>query len=220
MIPLQSSLPVRKFPLGTLALVLIFVLTDLASRVWPGARLEFLKSHAFVPADGGSWKLLFSPFFHHHLGALFVSALFAWVFSPRVFERRGLVVGFLIALTAAAVALLSFAKIHSDSMAPVLCPEAVVGGLLGASMRRDIWGTVNTFVIGPGWMRVFEVPSYVLLFFWFFYLLVGNFFVEAPFSDAPMLYWMPFVAFLWGFVVESLIGGLFENRHSTTSENS
>jgi len=71
------------------------------------------------------------------------------------------------------------------------------------AMRRGIWDTTSTFVIGPGWARVYDVPSYVLLFFWFFYLMIGHLFLTPPFSDAPMLYLLPFVAFLWGFGVES-----------------
>lgn len=203
MIPLRSSEPALRFPRASLALALGWLIADLVSRLWPGPRMDLVLRGAFVPASphaGAALALLFhSTFF----GAC-VSAIFAWVFTPRVFERRGILGALAIGASGAFAAFAAYRFLHPDSVAPVLAPEAFLGALLGAFMRRDIWGAVDTFVIGPGWARVLEVPSYVLLFFWLFYLLVGNLLTAPPLSDAPSLYLIPFISFLWGFLVETL----------------
>jgi hypothetical protein len=87
----------------------------------------------------------------------------------------------------------------------------MIGAWLGAYMRRDIWGTVNTLVVGLGWIRVLEVPSYVQLFFWFFYQLISNLMMPEQFANTPMPYFIGFSGFLFGFVFDSLWGWRNEN---------
>lgn len=202
-IPLRTTETPSHFPRATLVWVSLWLATELVSRFWPGSHTEFLTRVAFDPAAIGfrsALGLLFFP----NIFSLLVGLLFVWVFSPRVFERRGIFFVLALSLSASFMALWTFTLIHPESRAPLLAPETILGALLGAFMRRDIWGTVSTLVISFKWVRIFEVPSYVLLFFWFFYLFVGNLFLVDPFSNAPMLYWLPFVSFLWGFVWESI----------------
>jgi hypothetical protein len=59
-------------------------------------------------------------------------------------------------------------------------------------------------VLGWGWIRVLEVPSYVLLFFWFFYLLIGNLLTVSPLDEVPWPYLIPFMSFLWGFSLDAI----------------
>ena len=92
---------------------------------------------------------------------------------------------------------------HSE--APVLLSSGFVSALLGQQLRRGIWSTVNTLVVGPGWIRVYEVPSYVLLFFWFFYLLIVQILRGPPLDLAPMVYLVPLVGLLWGFAADSAL---------------
>jgi len=183
--------------------VLVFLGAEIVARAWPGPHANFLAQVAFVPSAGQvPW---FAWIFHTHLFALLVSILYLWVFTPPLFARRAWYAALPLAFAGTALAVVIFSRVYATSQAPVLFPEAFVGALLGMAMRRDIWGTVNTLVVGPGWIRLYDVPSYVLLFFWFFYLLIGNLFLSAPFENAPMLYGLPFIAFLWGFAAESLL---------------
>jgi hypothetical protein len=217
MIPLRTTEPAIRFPRGSLALVLTWVLADVVSRVAPGSRAEFLALVHFVPAAPRPGAAL-GWLFHGGLFSLVVTLLYAWTFTPRIFERRG---AFFVAFTGAsgmALALASYRALHPSSLAPVLAPEAFLGALLGAFMRRDIWGAVDTFVIGPGWARVLEVPSYVLLFFWLFYLLIGNLLTPSPYADAPILYSIPLISFIWGFVLET-VWGILSAWTSSSSSN-
>ena len=205
MFPLRSSHDLTRFPRATTGLVLGWLGADLVSRVWPGSRTELLPQFAFIPAHP-SLRALGALVLHSHLFALAVSVLFAWVFTPVLFERRPVWTWF-VGLSGALLALSLFALVHPTSEVPVLAPEAFLGALLGAFLFRDIWGSVSTLVLGLGWLRILEVPSYVLFFFWLFYLFLGNLFLRAPFADAPMLYFIPLIATLWGFGLESIRNG-------------
>ena len=205
MIPLRSSQPVKKFPRLSLAIVMLFLLAHLISWIPDGPREDWIQKYSFVPELGWHVRSLGALFLHGNGVLLSVTLIFLWAFTPRLFERRNSAVSLGLALIGWALSLALFAFVHPHATAPVLCPEAFVGALLGMYMRRDIWGGVTTLVPGIGWVRIFEVPSYVLLFVWFFYMLVGNLFLRAPFSDAPMLYLLPFAGFLWGFLTESIL---------------
>jgi len=203
MIPLRPSESLPRFPKISLGLVLVWVAMDLVSRLWVGPRSFFLEEFAFYPAHW-RWASLVSLGLHHHLFGLLVTVLFTWVFTPQWMERAGFWFFFIITAIGSAVSLWFFAWLHPESSAPLLSSEVLVGVWMGAAMRGEIWATKSTLVIGPGWIRIFDVPSYVLLFFWFFYLLLGNLFLNQPFSGAPMLYALAFAAFLMGFLLESL----------------
>ena len=203
MIPLKTTEPVKTFPWKSVGVLGLWVGADLLSRFWPGDRSAFLSSVAFVP-EHPSWTWLSSGFFHANFFSLMVSVFFAWTFTPTLWERRSALFLTFAGLSSLVLALLSYAKLHPHSTAPILAPQAILGGWLGVFMRRDIWGSVDTWVVGPRLNRILEVPSYVLLFFWFFYLLIGNLLTNPPFSDAPLLYWIPFISFLWGFVLETV----------------
>jgi hypothetical protein len=215
MIPLQTTIPVGRFPKGTAAICLLLIFLDLISRFWPGERALFLQEVAWSPSHFWSPQLLSGVLFFPNLFSLLIQILFIWVFTPRLFERRGHFFALLAGGSGVLVALALFALIFPSSMVPLLLPEALIGTWLGAYMRRDIWGTVNTLVPGPGWIRVLEVPSYVQLFFWFFYQLIANLFLPEVLSNAPMPYAIGLAAFLWGFLFDSVWGIFIEDRNAT-----
>jgi hypothetical protein len=211
MIPLRSSQPVARFPWPVLALIGLWAGLHSLSYLWQGERVDFLMRVAFRPThDWISYGT--ATLFHAHLWDLFVSMIFAWAFLPRLIERRSAWIVFVVSAAGVVLALNSFEALHPGSIAPVLAAPAFLGSALGMAMRREIWGSTSTVVIGPGWIRLYDVPSYVLLFFWLFYLMIGNLFLDPPFADAPMLYWLPFISFLWGFLAETGLGLLLKEK--------
>ena len=186
MIPLRSTEGVEKFPQSSLWLCLGLLIIN----------LSFYIFHFSL----GPLKFILSP----SLWNLAVNLLFLWVFCPRLFERTSIYFLLILAGLSSFVAYYSFFKIHPQYEGPLLCLDAFTGALIGASLRKEIWSTVTTLVVGLGWIRLFEVPSYVLLFFWLFYLFLGNLFLKEPYSLAPMLYWLAFVGLGVGFIGESL----------------
>lgn len=200
MIPLRSSCSVQKIH----PLVFIILVGWLAAQiiVWQKGPL-FLESLSVIPFHFQIKSVITSLFVHESWFSMLFSMLYFWVFGPAIFEMFKPWPLFISSLAGSIGALWLFCAIHHNASAPVLSSDAFLGFYLGAFMRKDIWGTVDTLVIGPFWIRVFSVPSYVLLFFWFFYLLIANLIMSPPFSDAPMLYLIPLLGFLAGFLYGS-----------------
>jgi hypothetical protein len=165
---------------------------------------SFLESASIIPANFSTIKTVSSIALHESLFSTIFSMLYFWVFAPALFEFFKPWLVYVASILASILVMWIFCSIHHQSTAPLLSSDAFLGFFLGAFMRKDIWGTVDTLVIGPFWVRVFSVPSYVLLFFWFFYLLIANLIMDPPFSDAPMLYLVPLLAFLFGFAYASI----------------
>lgn len=200
MIPLRSSYEVTRIHPFVFTVLVVWLL----AKIWtllPGFSWPEI---AFVtPAKFSMFNSLGSLWFHESIFGTLVSMLYFWVFGPAIFEIFKPTLLMFAAILGSVFSLWIFCSIHSYALAPILGAEAFLGFFLGAFMRKDIWGTVDTLVIGPLWVRIFSVPSYVLLFFWFFYLLIGNLIMDPPFSDAPMLYLIPLLGFLTGFVFAS-----------------
>lgn len=201
MIPLRATESVKKFPKFSVYWIIFFIVGDLISRFWTGSRLDFLVSEAFAPSSDWSaqWG---SIFLYPHFFSMLIGVLFTWVFSPRLFETRNPLLCSIFAVLGARLVQEMFFWVHPNTTAPILSPECLVGFWIGMSLRKDIWSTLDTFVIGPGWNRVFEVPTYVVLFFWYFYLMIANLFLVSPFSEAPMLYLLPLLSMLLGLFVD------------------
>lgn len=216
MIPLRSTKGVALFPRASALLLAFFFMFYLAGR----SRPDLLLSWAFVPSEGLHLRVLLSNLAHATLFSLFVTMIFTWAFTPRLFERRGFVSPLLTAALCSLVSLWSYGKIFPHSTVPVLGSLAFLGALLGQQAAREIWGSVNTFVVGPGWARVLEVPSYVLIFFWLFYVFVGTLLLGDPFRDPPMVYWLPCSGLVLGFVADFLIKRLFARRPQASAQSS
>lgn len=199
MIPLKSSESVSRFPKNSLFLIIIFIFADFLSRAWPGPRIEFLNliSHTI------EWKVsgLISFLFHPHIFSLFINLIYLWAFTPKLFEERSSFIQILIAIIGVELSFIIYHGVHPDIRSPILGPETFTAALMGLSGKRSIWESTSSLVVGPGWIRVYEVPSYVLLFFFLFYLLISQLLMPEPFNEAPMPYLMPLVSFLWGFGV-------------------
>jgi len=191
MLPLRASESVKKFPVGVLSFIgFLIILQVLTYLLGDGSRGELVASWA-LKGQGflGLRHFLSGLFLHENFFALWISCVYLWSFAPRLFERRPywlVVPGALLStLLSAAVYFLYHGPLPGT---PILLGQVFVSALLGIAMRGEIWSNINTLVFGPKLMQVFEVPSYVLLFFWFFYIMLGNLFMSAPFSDAPTLY--------------------------------
>ncbi|MEO5669041.1 MAG: hypothetical protein ABIR96_13350 [Bdellovibrionota bacterium] len=211
MFPLRPTNGVSRFPWATLVIVLAFVVAEIVVRASSGTRLDVLLSLLKAPADFSyirlqDWAALaLSMLVFGNLFALWITSLYVWSFVPALIERSSIAWS-VIASVAVTVGSFSLYRLYHGphAVAPLLLAQVWVSALLGLAMRHEIWETVSTFVFGLKIFKIFEVPSYVLLFFWFFYIMVGNLFLDAPLSDAPTPYLLPLTAFILAFVVESL----------------
>jgi hypothetical protein len=204
MIPLRNRQSTKKFPKAVGIFLVIWSTVFAASFFWPGPRETLLNNLAIESLQlDGRWlaTFLLAPNLVSFLTGLF----FVWAFVPRLFEWRSWWGCSVIATAGACVSMAIYFLVHPPSGFRVLAPEAFYGVWLGMVMRREIWGSTETLVFGWIWARVYDVPSYVLLFFWLFYLLIGNLGLSGPMAEAPMLYLLPLTSLVWGFVAESLM---------------
>jgi|GEM_PF-1152801 len=211
MLPLRSTQGVLRFPWGTLVLVGLFALVEIVLWAMPGTRHEALIALVQSPAAFhtdllGHWAALALSFLvFGNLFSLWITCLYVWSFLPALVERDSMLWAVVASVGVSLGAFFLYRAYHGpNAAAPVLMAQVWVSALLGLAMRHEIWDTMTTFVLGFRIFRVFEVPSYVLLFFWFFYIMIGNLFLDAPLSDAPTSYFLPLTAFLVGFVIASL----------------
>lgn len=211
MFPLRSTHGVSRFPWGASVFVALLVIAEILVRVLPGARLEVLIQAASVPAafrvgELGDWsRLAFSFFLSGNLFALWITCLYAWSFLPALLERDSVLWAFLSSLLVTLAVYFVYRAYHGEqAVAPLLLSQVWMSAFLGLAMRHEIWDSVTTLVLYQKGVSLFEVPSYVLLFFWFFYMMLGNLFLDPPFNDAPTIYFLPLTAFIAGFVIESL----------------
>jgi hypothetical protein len=200
MIPLKTSVPINSLPRYTVIGLFVFFACSMIAK-------SDLSSWA-LNWNSPSWQMLMSVFVFPSFWALFTGLIFFWVFSPRVFLNRSLPTILMIAFSGLFLSAWSFSQFQFNEGIPFFLSDGLIGIFLGLFMRRDIWGNVNSLVFGIGWARVYEVPSYVLLFFWFFYQLIGQFFLVEPFSELRMIYWIPFFTFCWGFLAETFLIGI------------
>ena len=204
MIPLRSTEGVEKFPRSSLILCLSLLLINLLFHILAADEF-FLKLNIESLWTIGSVQfwialILSSSFFN-----IWVHVLYIWVFSPQLFQRHSWVSVLMSSVVGAWLARWSFYNIHAQYLGPLFSLDAFTGVILGISLRKEIWSTVTTLVLGFGWLRVFEVPSYVLLFFWLFYLFLGNLWKRPELAEAPMLYWMPLFGLIFGFMIEGIL---------------
>jgi hypothetical protein len=210
MFPLRTSESISRLPLLTpVLMVIVFGFSVLAYSQGDTHLVNWA-------LNDGSWGVqkIFGLFVFPTVVGLFFSLLYLWTFSPRVFLNRSLLtitVGVGVGLV---LCFKTFKGLQNNSSVVFFLGDAIVGVLLGMFMRGDIWGQVSALVVGWGWIRVYDVPSYVLLFFWFFYQLLGALLLPEPFSELRMIYWVPFVSFTWGFLFETIIRSLevYANR--------
>jgi len=210
---LRPSLHLKTGRIITAVLLLFWMAFEARFYVISQARSLELLGMLFVPG-GGLRQLVSGLFVFQNTFSMLMNSLFVWIFLPLLFLRRRNFLLVPFSLLAVWIAVWSFFKMHPYLSIPVPTVEAWVAFFLGAAMRLDVWGNVDTLVFGPGILRIYKVPSYVLLFFWFFYLMIANIFMPEPFSNLPMIYWLPFVAFIQGFSIQTILLLVFPKRKS------
>jgi hypothetical protein len=197
MIPLSHTKTVKKFPWPSLCLILLYIAAEIFSRLGSKSHENFLLDRAFIPA---LWNLpSFGFLFHHHFFSLLFNILYIWVFTPRLFEQRNYFLCLIVAFVGVQISYASFALIHPHTEEALLNAECFTSVLLGLSARQSIWESINTLVPGFFWLRIYEVPAYVLLFFFLFYVFLGQLFAPPPFDQVEMPYLLSLIGFLWGF---------------------
>ena len=204
MLPLKDNVPIRRFPILTVALIvanfLVFIL-------WQGAGTgqafrNSLLDGAYFPCEvegscqgpGWSWpvNLFTSMFMHASWGHILGNMLFLWIFGNNVEDTLGRVrfLVFYLAGGVAATAVQSFVTlgygVAADARVPNLGASGAISAVLGAYFLLVPHGRVLTLVLP---FFIFEVPAVVFLGIYFLYqLIIGGYSFVQPEAGGGVAY--------------------------------
>ncbi|MCC6730065.1 MAG: rhomboid family intramembrane serine protease [Chthonomonadales bacterium] len=245
MIPLKDNIPTRRFPIVSVALIVLNVLVFLADRLTghyqvlrvltPGGIAQVprfvggLSEHyALVPAEvsadlATAWPTILASQFLHanwlHIGG---NMLYLWIFGNNVEDAVGrarFVLFYLLCGTAAA-----FAHIASEpgSPIPTVGASGAVAGVMGAYVvlypRAQVLAIVPVFVIGT----LMEVPALIVIGFWALLQVVNARWLGGGevLGGGGVAYWAHVGGFAAGIVLILLLGGrrLVDHQRRRTFE--
>jgi len=182
MFPIFDDVPTKKFPLITVALILLnstvfFYQISLGERF-----IEFIYSMGLLPFEithhidlfpyGPSpiyLTILYSMFMHSSIIHLLGNMLFLWIFGNNVEDYLGkinFVIFYLLCGVAAAFTQIFF---NPDSKIPMVGASGAIAGVLGAYLLLYPRAKVTTVIIFGFFIRLIKIPAVVVLSFWIIY---------------------------------------------------
>lgn len=181
MIPLRDTVRSRRFPLVTVAILLVNVAVFVQELRAGPAMERLIRAYGLVPARLTLWveaggapldparflPILTSMFFHGGIAHLLGNLLFLWIFADNVEDRLGrgrFLAFYLLCGLAAGLAQVS---LDPGSTVPMVGASGAIAGVLGAYLvsypRARVLTLVPLFFIP--WL--IEVPAVVFLLLWF-----------------------------------------------------
>ncbi len=213
MIPIRDANPAERFPLLTIALIVINTIVFVLH--WEGGAEAFQEAIQELGLIPGIWvassfplkPVITSMFMHGNWAHLIGNMWYLWIFSDNVEDRLGawrfLVLYFLSGVGAVILQVVA----RPDSMVPMVGASGAISGVLGAYLvffphaRVLVWWP--PFYFGT-------LPAGLFIGMWFvIQFLSGG--CQAVFVEGDMggvAYW----AHVGGFVVGWLLGHLWRNR--------
>ncbi|MBF9036540.1 rhomboid family intramembrane serine protease [Rhodobacterales bacterium HKCCE2091] len=204
MFPIRDHNPSNRTPFVTWALIaancVIFLLYYPELSAQPARLMGFYDAWALVPAeisrgiDGHT--LLTSMFLHGGWMHLAGNMLFLWIFGDNVEDLLGHL-GFLVFYLASGVAA-SLGQWLADpgSTVPVVGASGAIAGVMGGYLLMFPKARVDILVILVVIFRVFTVPAWAMLGFWFAVQLVSG--ASADLTGGGVAYWAHTAGFVAG----------------------
>ncbi|MCX7824746.1 MAG: rhomboid family intramembrane serine protease [Verrucomicrobiae bacterium] len=185
MIPLRDSIPSRRFPVVTVALIVVNALAFFHELGLGERRLaNYLMAHGVVPVlytdselrhavlDVAGWRGLIQPLFSsmflhggwaHIIGNLWI----LWIFGDNVEDRLGRFRYLLFYLASGVVAALLHIVTNWHSELPTIGASGAIAGVMGAYFLLFPHARVQTLVILGFLVDIVTVPAVIFLGLWF-----------------------------------------------------
>ncbi len=226
MIPLHDNIPTRRFPVVTVALIIVnaavfvfelslprYGLTRDALFFRAGAiPYELVHNVDIAPHDlVPVWVTVFTAMFLHggwlHIG---FNMLFLWIFGNNVEDRMGRLRFLIFYLVCGVIATLTQVLVSSGSQVPTLGASGAIAGVLGAYIVLYPHARVLTVVPLLFFFPIFFVPAWLLLGVWFLLQFAqGGLSLGAPSGVA-------YFAHVGGFVSGLVLVWVFAAGHRIT----
>ncbi|HEX9637356.1 MAG TPA: rhomboid family intramembrane serine protease [Acidobacteriota bacterium] len=226
-LPLRDINPRHRFPLVTVALIVLNFLGFLYELAL-GPQLErFIFAAAFVPSrywvPGGLGddlqSMVLSMFLHGGWVHLLGNMLYLWIFGDNIEDRLGHLRFLIFYLLAGFCATYVHALFNPDSTIPSIGASGAIAGVLGAYALAFPRARVVTLVPLGFYMQLTELPALVVLGLWFVLQLFSGA-AEIGVRSAQtggVAWWAHIGGFVAGLVLIVLMGGLRGARRTTSA---
>src|ERR1700726_2265820 len=168
MIPLRDVIPSRTTPYITATIIILNALAWFYELSLPRDVLPlFLQFYGVVPADFTATTLVSSMFLHGSWSHVIGNMWYLWIFGDNVEDRVGhgrFIFFYLLCGIAAAFGQILIAP---DSMLPTIGASGAIAGVMGAYFVLYPRSRVLTLIPLVIFWEVIELPTIVLLGFWF-----------------------------------------------------
>lgn len=210
MLPLRDVNPSRRVPVVTIAFIAINILVFLYQQtlseeeLYALALVPFQVTHRF---NLGVALTFFSSMFMHasllHIGG---NMLYLWIFGDNVEDAMGHVRYILFYLLSGVAAALSQILVTPNTRIPMIGASGAIAGVLGGYLLLYPNARILSMVIMFYFIRLVEVPAYILLGLWFILQFFTGF---ASFGTAGETGGVAVFAHIGGFVFGLLTVKLF-----------
>jgi membrane associated rhomboid family serine protease len=223
MIPLYDNVPTRRFPVVTVALIVINVAVFVYELALPGgqeALSEFVYRLGTVPYEYGHqidvpppnlvpwWSTWFTAMFLHggFLHIIF-NMLFLWIFGNNVEDAMGRVKFACFYVLCGLVAAGSQIGIDLHGQVPAIGASGAIAGVLGAYIVLFPRARVLSLIFLIIFVQVIWVPAWILLVIWFAFQLLDG--VASLGSETVEVAYFEHIG---GFVIGMLLVFVFTAR--------
>ena len=194
MFPIRDHNPSLRTPYVTYALIAVNVLVFLS--YWGNLQNQafisrFFNEWAMIPrlvSEGGHfYTMLSSMFLHGGFMHLAGNMLFLWVFGDNLEDLLGHVRYLLFYLAVGLAA--AFTQVYSapGSPVPVVGASGAIAGVMGGYLLLFPKARVDILIVIVVFFRIFPVPAWVVLGFWFLLQLANG--AVADSSIGGVAYW-------------------------------
>jgi membrane associated rhomboid family serine protease len=178
-IPLKDSNPTERFPIITVAFIILNILVFLYQASLADDSVEsFVGAFSLVPARlfhvgtvlpgpvPAGVTIFTSQFLHGGLFHLVGNMLYLWIFGNNVEDAMGRIRFIIFYLLCGALAAMTHAFMNPQSSIPMIGASGAVSGILGAYVLLYPKARILTLFTLGFFIRMIEVPAIMVLGFW------------------------------------------------------
>jgi membrane associated rhomboid family serine protease len=226
MIPIKDDNPRIAFPIVTIVLILANVGIFLYQMVWAAQPEAVLYRFGTIPWEITHFQelgrlplafqtsfpnvitLITSMFLHGGILHLLGNMLYLWIFGDNVEGLMGPFRFLVFYILCGLVATLGHVLMTPNSIIPMVGASGAISGVLGAYVLRFPRARVHVVVILIIIIRVFRVPAWVILGFWFVMQLFNGLLSMEQGANSGVAWF----AHIGGFVIGMLLVFFFEKK--------
>jgi membrane associated rhomboid family serine protease len=182
MFPLWDDLPTKKFPLITVAIIVLNTIVYLYEASLGEKFTQFIYAMGLIPFEithhtdllptGPSiiyLTIFTSMFMHGSIIHLLGNMLFLWIFGNNVEEYLGRVNFIIFYLVCGLSAAFTQIFFNPNSTMPMVGASGAIAGVLGAYLLLYPRARVTTVIFFGFFIRLIKIPAVVVLSFWIIY---------------------------------------------------